>query len=230
MAVVDAALEAWGARWLVYLAVALVCIGVQTAIAYIARFDVVAILIANCIVDGYATAFFTIAIAAHREEVKAPLRDIARAALMRWPVVTLVYLLIQVVIWAFSPWIFGSADEMYYGIGILPTLVVFGMVYVATVIATLDTKPPPYAQPGFALLRSIAFARSWANVWRLGIAGAIVVVPMMLEQLLEQYLAHHGMPTAQNIFWSNTPIDALVLGPTQAFFTYLYMDFVARGT
>ncbi len=72
------------------------------------------------------------------------------------------------------------------------------------------------------------FARSWANIWRLGIGGAIIVVPLMLERLLAQYLAQHGMPTAQNIFWSNIPIDALVLGPTQAFFTYLYMDLVAR--
>ena len=228
MAVVDAALEAWGARWPLYLAIAAACVGIQTVAAYIARFDVITILIANCIVDGYATAFFTIAIAAHRQEVKASTAEIARAALARFLVVTLVYVFIQIVIWAFSPWIFGTTEEMVYGLGILPTLVVFGMMSIATVIAALDTSRPGYTQPGFAILRSLMFARSWANVWRIGIGGAIVVAPMMLEQLLEQYLAHHGMPTGQNIFWSNTPIDALVLGPTQAFFTYLYMDLIAR--
>ncbi len=117
---------------------------------------------------------------------------------------------------------------MVYGLGVLPTLIVFGIMYIATVIACFDTSRPGYAQPGFAILRSMMFARSWANIWRLGIGGAIIVVPMMLQWLLAQYLAQHGMPTAQNNFWSNIPIDALVLGPTQAFFTYLYMDLVAR--
>jgi hypothetical protein len=228
VAVVDAALEAWGARWLLYLAIAVACIGIQTAIAYIARFDVVTIFIANCVIDGYATAFFTIAIAAQRQEVAASAAQVARAAFRRFPVVMSVYFGIQIVFFAFSPWIFGTADEMVYGLGVLPTLLVFGMMYIATVIATLDTTRPWYAQPGFAILRSLMFARSWANVWRLGAGGAIVVVPMMLEQVLAQYLAHHGMPTAQNNFWSNIPIDALVLGPTQAFFTYLYMDLMAR--
>jgi len=92
----------------------------------------------------------------------------------------------------------------------------------------LDTSRPAYAQPGFALLRSLMFLRSWANIWRLAVGGAIIVVAIMMEWLLALYLAHRGMPTAQNGFWSNIPIDALVLGPTQAFFTYLYMDLMAR--
>jgi hypothetical protein len=117
---------------------------------------------------------------------------------------------------------------MLYGLGVLPTLIVFGTVYMATVIACLDTTRPGYAQPGFAILRSLMLARSWANIWRLGIGGAIIAVPIMLQWLIAQYLAHHGMPTAQNNFWSNITIDALVLGPTQAFFTYLYMDLMAR--
>jgi len=228
VAVVDAALEAWGARWPLYIAIALACIGVQTAVAYIARFDDNAILIANCLVDGYATAFFTIAIAAQRQEVKASAGEIARAALRRTPAVTIVCFGIQIVIIVFLPMIFGTADEMLYGLGALPWLVIFGVMYIATVIACLDTSRPSYAQPGFAILRSLMFLRSWANIWRLGIGGAIVVVPMMLSWLLARYLAQHGMPTVQNVFWSNIPIDALVLGPTQAFFTYLYMDLLAR--
>lgn len=228
VAVVDAALEAWGARWLLYLGIAAACIGIQTAVAYIARFDDVTILIANCLIDGYATAFFTIAIAAQRQEVKASAGEIARAALRRTPAVTIVYFGVPLVTFAFLPWIFGSADEMLYGIGALPWLIIFGVIYVATVIACLDTSRPGYAQPGFAILRSLMFLRSWANIWRLGIGGAIIVIPIMLEWLLAQYLAHRGMPTLQNNFWSNIPIDALVLGPTQAFFTYLYMDLIAR--
>lgn len=230
VAVVDAALEAWGARWPLYLAIAIACIGIQTAIAYIARFDVVTILIANCIVDGYATAFFTIAIAAQRQEVKASAGEIARAALRRAPVVTIVYFGIQIVIIASSPWIFGTADEMMYGLGVLPTMIVFGTIYMATVIACLDTSRPWYAQPGFAFWRSLLLARTWANVWRLMIGGATIAVPMLLQWLIEQSLAHRGIPIAQNSFWSNIVIDALVLGPTQAFFTYLYMDLMARET
>src|SRR5579872_583518 len=116
VAVVDAALEAWGARWPLYIAIALACFGVQTAVAYIARFDDNAILIANCLVDGYATAFFTIAIAAQRQEVKASAGEIARAALRRTPAVTIVCFGIQIVIIVFLPMIFGTADEMLYGL------------------------------------------------------------------------------------------------------------------
>src|SRR5271170_2654995 len=130
VAIVDAALEAWGARWPLYLAIVIVCVGIQIAVAYIARFDPLATFIANCLVDGYATAFFTIAIAAHRQEVKAPAGEIARAALARYPVVLLVYFGIQIVMWAFLPWIFGTAEEMAYGLGILPTLLVYAMMYI----------------------------------------------------------------------------------------------------
>jgi hypothetical protein len=228
VAVVDAALEAWGARWHVYLALALACIGLQALVAYVARYDPLTILIANCIVYGYAVAFFTIAIAAQRQNVTGSVAEIARASLTRLPVVAFVVVGIDIVIWAFSSYIFGTPEEMVYGLGILPALIVFGLMNMATVVATLDTSRPLYAQPGFAILRALMFARSWANIWRLAVGGAIIVVPMMLEQLLEQYLAHHGMPPAQNEFWSNIPIDALVLGPTQAFFTYLYMDLLAR--
>jgi hypothetical protein len=228
VAVIDAALEAWGARWPLYLALAFICVAVQLAVVWIARFDPLTTVIANCVVDGFATAFYTISIAAHRQETRASIAEVARAALARWPVVTFVLVGVQVVVWAFSPWIFGSPEDMYYGIGILPTLIVFGMMGIATVIASLDISRSLFLQPGFAFLRSVVFARSWANVWRLGIAGAIVVIPMMLQQMLEQYLAHHGIAIAQNTFLSNIPVDALVLGPTQAFFTYLYMDFLTR--
>lgn len=228
VAVIDTALEAWGARWPLYLAIAVACLGIQIAVAYIARFNENAVLISNSIVDGYATAFFTIAIAAQRQEVKASAAEVARAALRRAPVVTVVYFGIQIVIASFLPWIFGTADEVMYGLGVLPTLLVFGMMYLASVIACLDTTRPAWAQPGFAILRGLLFARSWANVWRLMVGGAIIVVAFMLQWLLAQYLAQHGMPTAQNNFWSGIPVDALVLGPTQAFFTYLYMDLLTR--
>jgi hypothetical protein len=228
VAVVDAALEAWGARWPLYLAVAVACFGIQAAIAYIARFDVNVVLIVNCVVDGYVTAFFTIAIAAHRQEVTASAAQVARAALRRAPVVTVVYFALQFAILASLPWIFGTADEMLYGLGVLPTMLLFGMMCIATVIACLDTSRPWYSQPGFAILRSILLARTWANVWRLMIGGAIVVVTLMLQWLLAQYLAHRGMPIAPNNFWSQIPLDALVLGPAQAFFTYLYMDLMSR--
>ena len=228
VAVVDAALEAWGARWALYLAIALACFGAQAALAYAARFDGNVILIANCLVDGYAAAFFTIAIAAHRQEVTASPAQIARAALARFPVVAFIIFGIQAVILVYGSFIFGTAEETLYGVGAIPTVLIFGVMSVATVVAALDTSRPVYAQPGFAILRSLLFARSWAGLWRLAVAGIIIVVPMMLEQLVAQYLAHRGMPTLQNAFWSNIPVDALVLGPSQAFFTYLYMDLIAR--
>jgi len=228
IAIVDAALAAWAARWWLYLGIALASIAVEAGVAVLARYDALVVALAFCVVDGFVTAFVTIDVAEQLREERRPLREIVRAALPRWPVVAVVLVAVLIVEASLFPWIFGSAEETFYGMGILPGLLVFGILGISTVIASLDDARPLPLMPGFALFRSFLYAGAWPNLGRLTLSGAMLAVPMMLQQLLEHWLATRGIPTAVNSFWSNIPVDALTLAPFQAFFTYLYLDFKVR--
>jgi hypothetical protein len=230
VAIIDAALEAWAARWPLYVGLAILSIAVEWVVAAAAQYDFFVVLVAYCIVDGFTTAFVTIDVAERVRETPRTARAVLRQTLIRWPIVIFVLALAELIEAAFSPWIFGSLEDMYYGMGILPALVVFGILGVATVIASIDEEHPLYVLPGYALVRSLLFAGAWPNLGRLVLAGAMLAVPMMAQQLLENWFTAHGVPTKQNSFWSNIPIDALTLAPFQAFFTYLYIDFTVRAS
>lgn len=227
VALVDAGLEAWIARWPVYIGLALASIAVELATAIVFRYDPVAAIVVQCVVDGFVTAFVTIDVAARIRDEPLGLRGALHASLKRWLVVAFVIAATDVIQSAFWPWIFGTPEETVYGIGILPALVVFGILGIATVVAALETRPW-YLLPGYAFVRSIIFSGVWPNLGRLVLAGAMLAVPMMLQWLLEHWLPSRGIHGAQNLFWAYTPVDALTLAPFQAFFTYLYFDFVVR--
>ena len=225
-AIFDAALLAWATRWWLYVAIALASIAAQAGIAILRQYDVAVVAIAFCIVDGLATAFVTIDVGEYLRDEPRPLRVVLRAALLRWPVVALVLACALVIEAAIYPWLFNP--EQTYGIGMLPALLVFGILGIASVIASLDETRPYWALPGFALLQSFLYAGAWPNMGRLILAGAMLAVPMMLQEILEHWLATKGIAPLVNSFWSNIPVDALTLAPFQAFFTYLYLDFKAR--
>ena len=227
VAIVDASLEAWAAHWPIYLGLAFASIALQFCVAAAAHYYGAALFVAGCVFDGFVTAFVTIDVAERFREEPRRMREVFRASLVRWPLVTAVVAATSVVAPAFSDWVFVNADQTY-GVGILPGLVAFGILGIATVVASIDDTRPWYLLPGYAFVRSIVLSGIWPNLGRLLLAGAMVAVPMMLQLLLQQWLPARGLHAGENLFWSFVPVDALTLAPFQAFFTYLYFDFVAR--
>lgn len=227
-ALIDAALAAWAERWPFYLGLAGASVLLQLGLVVLFHFDALALVLVNAVVDGFLVAVVSIDVSMRvREEPIAPL-VLLRAAALRWPVVTVVELLVTFIQISSFRAVFGNPDETLYGLLILPGLAVNGVVALATVVASIDASVPPYALPFYALMRSVFIAGGWPNLGRLTAGGAMLAVPTMLQQLLEHWLNAQRIAPGPASFWANVPLDALVLAPFQAFFTYLYLDFVVR--
>ncbi|MGH7659696.1 MAG: hypothetical protein ACRENA_02110 [Vulcanimicrobiaceae bacterium] len=227
-AIVDLALTAWAQRWPLYLVIALASIAIEYPAALLAHYDeTIAGIIAAC-VDGLAMAFVSLDVAARFSEHERSLRELAAKALRRWPLVAFLFVEISLMQGLVAPGLFGSPEQTLYGILILPTLAVFGFFGVVTVVASIDESTPQLALLFYAIYRSVACAAAWPNLGRLTVAGAMVAVPIMLQTLLQQWLASRGFAAGPAFFWANIPVDALCVAPFQAFFTYLYLDFMVR--
>ena len=227
-AIVDAALAAWAGRWPVYLGFALVSVVVELGAAVLAHFDQILLIVVLSIVDAFPTAFVTIDVAARFREEPHPLGDVFRRALIRWPIVAVVLILIAFIQSPVFLWMFGSAEQTVYGVLILPALAVMGILGITTAIASIDESLPLVALPGYAFVRAFFIAGIWPNLGRLTFAGAMLAVPIMLQILLQRWLTAHGFSEGLAFFWASVPVDALTLAPFQAFFTLLYLDFVVR--
>lgn len=227
-AIVDLGFAAWAARWPLYVAIAAASVALELAAATAAHFDLLIGAIVLSCVDGFATALVTLDAFARFSNEPRTIGSLASAALIRWPVVFVTLIVAQFFSALVSPWMFGSAEDMLYGLLVLPALAVLGVLGIMSVIATLAQSVPGYATPGYAVLRSMLYAAELRNLVRLTIAGAMIAVPSMLQWMLEPWLAAHGFDEGRALFWANVPIDALSLAPFQAFFTYLYLDFTVR--
>lgn len=227
-AIVDLSLAAWAARWPLYLGIAVASVAIELLAAQPARYDaVIGAIVLSC-VDGFATTLVSLDVAARFRGEERTLAELARAALARWPLVAIVLVAVLFLGSPLFSWIFGSAEETLYGMLILPALAIYGIFGITSVIASLENSIPLAAVPGYALVRSIVCAGAWPNLGRLTVAGAMVAVPLMAQQLLQGWLGAHGLDAARASFWADGPIDALCLAPFQAFFTYLYLDFTIR--
>jgi hypothetical protein len=227
-AIVDAALAAWGARWPLYVLIAAASVSIELGTALLTHYDPIVFSVAMFVIDAFTMALVSLDVAARFREDQRPLRAIARAALRRWPAVAIVQVLILFIDVDLQTWLIGTPEQMLYGLLVLPALAAYGAFGITTVIASIDTSLPYIAIPGYAFLRGLMYLTAWPNLGRLAIGGAIFAVQMMLQILLEQWLQTiHAGPAVAN-FWSNAPIDAICVAPIQAFFTYLYLDFVVR--
>ena len=228
VALIDAALAAWAARWPLYIALAVATVAADFGIDVLAKFDPIVLILTPAFVDAFASAFVSIDVAARTRDEPLATGEIFRAAVLRWPVVAVVLLIVTLIEQPMQLAIFGTMDETAYGLLILPGLAVLGVLGLPSVIASIDDSVPPLARAGYAVLRSLFIAATWPNLGRLTIAGAMLAVVYMLQELSMRWLATHGLGTPQAWFWGNMPADALFLAPFQAFFTLLYLDFIVR--
>ena len=231
--IVDAALSAFASRWLLYLGLALASILIQFVCTAAGGSDaaVLTLVLANSIVNAFPSAVASIDVVGRVAGEKLPTSILLRAASARWPAVAVVSILVNLVegLWI-TPKIFGGVNETLYFLLTLPALAIAGILSLPTVIASIDQSVPILAVPAFSLLRSFFIGTAWPNLGRLCIGGGMVAVPLMAEILLQKALHARGLSDNLASFWGNVPLDAVVVAPFQAFFTYLYLDFVAKQT
>lgn len=226
--IVDLGLAAWALRWPLYVAIAVASVAVEYAAAVLLRFDATIMSVVLACVDGFATAFVSLDVAALFSDTARPTRETARAALVRWPLVSLVLFGMLFIQGPAQICLFGTSDQTMYGLLIVPALAVIGTLGIATVVASIDTSMPQIALIFYSFYRSVVSAAAWPNLGRVTLAGAIIAVQLMLQTLLQQWLVSRGFAAGPAFFWANVPVDAICVAPFQAFFTYLYLDFTVR--
>jgi hypothetical protein len=180
----------------------------------------------NVGVDAFLSGAVTIGIAARLTDEELSRTSLLRIVARRWWTIFAVDLVAWLIhAYTFSS-IFGGPDDTGYGLFSLATVIIWGSLLYADVIASLDGQTPPAAVPGFSLLRSIGIALRLPNLLRTVLLSAMTLPATMLPLLLGDVLKAHGVPLYD--FWANTPLDALLTGPYQALFTVFYLDVRAR--
>ncbi len=230
-AVVDRALEAYGARAPLYLAIALGGIVLQGALAVVSHEDDAVSLAANLAFDAFLCAVVTIGVAADRRGEHTGTRAILSAALLRLAAVFFV----SVVAWLLESItggaVFDPADTSPAGLAsllflALPLVALWGPLACATVAAALSTDTSPTGMLLRPLFEPFLLGWSNGNLGRMVLLGIASLPLPMLESVLQHQLGLHHVPYAK--FLSQIPVDALATGPYQALYTVFFLDLRAR--
>ena len=189
-ALFDRAIEAYAARAPFYLSLALAIFAIQGVVTFalqaLPNKDVAALIEqgVNVGVDAFLSGAVTIGIAARLTDEELSRTSLLRIVARRWWTIFAVDLVAWLIhAYTFSS-IFGGPDDTGYGLFSLATVIIWGSLLYADVIASLDGQTPPAAVPGFSLLRSIGIALRLPNLLRTVLLSAMTLPATMLPMLL----------------------------------------------
>jgi hypothetical protein len=181
----------------------------------------------NIVVGSFVAAAVSIGVAFDIAHKDADWSTIFNAAALRWGVVVVVGLVGVLVQDLFLANVFLPPDQTGYGLLLVPLIVLWGAVMMASVVAAIDPAKSRLTLPAVALAKGIVVSLQFANLGRLMFFSLIAALPLVAELLLRQYLVTRGVPEVD--FWSGIPIDAISIGPLQALATVFYIDFLRRA-
>ncbi len=210
-----------------YLVIAAISFAVQYVVDVLLPFDRGVADGLALIIDAFFFAAVSIGVAFDLAGKPADWSTVLLTASERWGVVAIVELVYQFVFLVLAPNVFGSPDDTGFGFFILPIVVFWGAVSLAQVVAAIEPVKSQMTLPLLALGKGIAVGLRWANLGRLVLLSLIIVLPTFIETYLGVFFLQHNVANAD--FWSNVPLDALVIGPIQALSTVFYVDFLRRA-
>jgi len=229
-AVVDLAFEAYWADLRFYFALAIAAFAFQAAIGLPlgnvpgAEWWLEA---ANLATDAFVAGCVSVGVAARLRDEPLPPRAILARVARRWWAIVFVDLIVWLIRLLTFGFVFGGLEATGYYTLVLPTLVLWGSLLCADVIASIDDETPLPALPGLALVRSVVLSLNRRNLGRVTILSVITVPAVMLSMVLDDVFKMHGVPL--HTFWSSIPLDALLVGPYQALFAVFYLDLLKRA-
>jgi hypothetical protein len=182
---------------------------------------------ANLAVDAFLAGCVSVGVAGRIDDEPLSPQTIVRRIARRWWAIAFVDLIVWLLRALTFEFVFGGPEATGYYALALPTLVLWGGLLSADVIASLDERTPPVALPGFALLQSMILSWRLGTLLRVLLLSVMTVPALMIPIVLDDVLRLHGIP--QHEFWSSIPIDAALAGPYQALFTVFYFDLRNRA-
>jgi hypothetical protein len=221
------ALGLYARRFPLYALLTLIAIGVQYIVDEQVMLDSGLLLGLDIVVGAFLAATVSIGVAFDLAGKEADWSRIMTAASLRWGVVTLISLIAFMVQLLFMPYVQLPADDTAYGLLLLPFIVLWGAVQLATVVAAIEPTQSRLRLPLIALGKALSVSAQFANLGRLMVLSVLLSLPLFAEILLGAYLKAHNVRDLD--FWSNVPIDMLALGPLQAIATIFYVDFLRRA-
>ncbi len=221
------ALGLFARRFPYYGLLTLVAIGVQYIVDTQVMLDSGLLVGLDVVVGSFLAASVSIGVAYDLAGKEADWSRIMTAASLRWGVVTLISLIALVVQWLFIPYVLLPAEDTAYGLLLLPFIVLWGAISLATVVASIEPTQSRLRLPLIALGKALSVSAQFVNLGRLMVLSVLLSLPLFAELLLAAYLKSHNV--ADLDFWSDVPIDMITLGPLQAIATVFYVDFLRRA-
>jgi hypothetical protein len=228
-AIVDLSLEAYGVDLRFYLTLALAAFAGQALVGLAGASLPGADLWlqgANLAVDAFLAGCVSVGVAARLQDAPVSPRWILSRIARRWWAIAFVDLVVWLIRALTFDSVFGGLQATGYFTFAIPTLVLWGSLLFADVVASIDDTIPAPALPGLALLQSLLLSWRLRNLWRVGVLSLMTVPALMLPMILDDALKLHAVP--MHAFWASIPLDALLVGPYQALFTVFYLDLRAR--
>jgi hypothetical protein len=214
-------------RLRLYALLALIALAVEYAVDILVLADPGLFIGLDIVLGAFLAATVSIGVAYDLAHKDADWSTVVIAASLRWGVVAVVLAVDWLLQWLFEPYLFLSPDQTGYGVLLLPFIVLWGAVWIASVVAAIEPVKSRLTLPLLALGRGLAVSARFVNLGRLIMLSVIMTLPLLAEQLLLVQLQSHG--AADAFFWANVPLDVLSLGPLQALATVFYVDFLRRA-
>ena len=221
------AIGLYARRFPYYALLTLIAIGVQYVVDTQVMLDSGLLVGLDVVVGSFLAATVSIGVAFDLAGKEADWSRIMTAASLRWGVVTLISLIALLVQWLFIPYVLLPADDTAYGLLLLPFIVLWGAISLATVVAAIEPTQSRLRLPLIALGKALAVSAQFVNLGRLMVLSVLLSLPLFAELLLAAYLKSHNVGDLD--FWSDVPIDMITLGPLQAIATVFYVDFLRRA-
>jgi hypothetical protein len=214
-------------RFSLYATLAVAAFAVQFFVDLAVMQDTGLALGLNIVVGSFVAAAVSIGVAFDIAHKDADWSTIFNAAALRWGVVVVIDLVSYLVQNLVLANMFLPPDETGYGLLLVPLIVMWGAVMMASVVAAIDPAKSRLTLPAVALAKGIVVSLQFANLGRLMLFSLVAALPLIAEILLRQFLVTRGVPEPD--FWSGIPIDAIAAGPLQALATVFYIDFLRRA-
>jgi len=221
------ALGLYARRFPLYALLAFLAIAVQYIVDTQVMLDSGLLIGLDIVVGAFLAASVSIGVAFDLAGKEADWSRIITAASLRWGVVTLIALLAFLVQFLYLPYVLLPPEQNAYGLLLLPFIVLWGAVTLATVAAAIEPVKSRLQLPFVALLKALSVSAQLVNFGRLVVLSVLLTLPLFAELLFSAYLRAHRV--ADIDFWSGVPIDMLTLGPLQAIATVFYVDFLRRA-
>jgi hypothetical protein len=222
-----AGLGLYARRFPFYALLALLALAVQFVVDVFVMLDTGLLIGLDIIVGAFLAASVSIGVAFDLAGKEADWSRIMTAASLRWGAVAVISLIGFFVCQLFVPYMTLPPSQTGFGLLLLPFIVLWGAVTIATVVAAIEPTKSRLTLPLVALGKGLGVSARFVNLGRLMVFSVLLTLPLIAEIFIGAYLTLHH--TANVPFWSDVPIDMLTIGPIQALATVFYVDFLRRA-